>query len=118
MEQQEYAALSPYQNFLYALKARETKRQYLSRLDKFISFLGIQGTLEEKWLKLYQLTTSISTHLLESHLIRFINFQEKRIENREIAEGTLHNYIKAIKLFCNMNDIMITGKKGDYQIPP
>ena len=99
MEQQEYVALSPYQNFLYALKAKETKRQYPSRLDKFNSFLGIQGTIEEKCLKLYRLSRSISIELLESHLIRFINFQKSRIEQKEIAEGTLHNYIKAIRLF-------------------
>ena len=96
VEQQEYAALSAYQNFLYALKAKETKRQYPSRLDKFISFLGIQGTLEEKCLKLHRLSRSISTELLESHLIRFINFQKSRIENREIAEGTLHKDRKSV----------------------
>lgn len=110
-------ALSPYQNFLHALKAKETKRQYPCRLDKFISFLGIRGGFEEKCLKLYQLSTSISIELLESHIIRFINFQKSRIENREIAEGTLHNYIKAIKLFFSTNDIIINWKKISKGIP-
>jgi hypothetical protein len=117
MEQQEYAALSPYQNFCYALKAKETKRQYPSRLDRFISFLGIEGTIEEKCLKLFQLSKSIGIELLESHIIRFINFQKSRIENREISEGTLHNYIKAIKLFFAMNDTIINWKKISKGIP-
>lgn len=48
---------------------------------------------------------------MQSYLIRFINSQKSRIENKEIAEGTLRNYIKAIKLFFSMNDIIINWKK-------
>jgi hypothetical protein len=49
--------------------------------------------------------------LLHSRLIQFINVQKERIDRKELAEGTLYNYVKAIKLFCNMNDIMINWKK-------
>jgi hypothetical protein len=30
---------------------------------------------------------------------------EKRVGNGEISPATLRNYIKAVKLFCEMNDI-------------
>lgn len=37
MQRQEFDTLSPYDNFVYALKAKETNRQYSQRLDKLIS---------------------------------------------------------------------------------
>jgi predicted phosphoadenosine phosphosulfate sulfurtransferase len=40
--------LTPYENFIYALEAKETKRQYPHRLDKFLTFLNLQGTIPEK----------------------------------------------------------------------
>jgi hypothetical protein len=82
MEVQEFASLSAYDNFVYALKAKETKRQYPHRLDKFLSFIGLQGTIPNKCQKLCEIK---DVKLLESHLIRFINFQKERIENKEAA---------------------------------
>jgi hypothetical protein len=114
MEVQEFASLSAYDNFLYALKAKETKRQYPHRLDKFLSFIGLLGTIPEKCQELSKLKDS---NLLESHLIRFINFQKGRIENKEISEGTLCNYIKAVRLFFSMNDMVINWKKISKGIP-
>jgi len=102
--------LTPYENFLYALNSKESKRQYPHRLDKFLVFMGFQGTIEEKCLKLCELSQK-DANLLQSYLIRFINSQKDRIKNQEITEGTLRNYLKAIKLFFSMNDIIINWKK-------
>ncbi|MDW0137004.1 MAG: hypothetical protein QOK59_05025 [Nitrososphaeraceae archaeon] len=44
---QEQQALTAYGNFLYALKAKDTKRQYPHRLDKFLVFMGLEGTIED-----------------------------------------------------------------------
>ena len=98
------------------MNAKESKRQYPHRLDKFLTFIGLLGTIEEKCLKLYELSQK-DTNLLQSYLIRFINSQKERIENKEIAEGTLRNYMKAIKLFFSMNDIIVNWKKLSKGIP-
>jgi hypothetical protein len=40
-------ALTPYENFLFALKAKESKRQYPHRLDKFLVFMELKGTMQK-----------------------------------------------------------------------
>ena len=41
--------LTPFQKFIYALRAQETKRQYPKRLQIFLNYLQIHGkTIEEK----------------------------------------------------------------------
>lgn len=98
--------LTLYENFLFGMKAKETKRQYPHRLDKFMTSISLQGTIEEKCNKLYEVANK-NVNLFQANVIRFITLQRERIETKEISEGTVCNYVKALKLFCNMNDIMI-----------
>jgi hypothetical protein len=47
--QREQVSNGPYNRFLYALKAPESKRQYPKRLAVFLNFIGIEGsTIEER----------------------------------------------------------------------
>jgi len=81
-----------------------------------MSFMGLQGDIPEKCAKLHEFSKD-NVNLLQSYIIKFINFQKQRIENKQIAEGTLHNYIKAIKLFLSMNDIEINWKRIGKGVP-
>ena len=56
LDKEQESVLSPYDNFVYALNVKETKRQYPHRLDIFMSFIGLQGTIEEKCAKLYEIS--------------------------------------------------------------
>lgn len=76
--------------------------------------MGLHGTIETKCNQLFELSKNND---MAPYLIKFINYQKQRIENNEISEGTLCNYIKAIKLFYSMNDIVINWKKIGKGMP-
>ncbi len=48
---------------------------------------------------------------------KFLQFQKERVKMEEITEATLRNFIKAIKLFCEMSDIKIEWKKITRGLP-
>ena len=83
MEDKEILIVSPYDNFMYGLKAETSKRQYPNRLDRFLSFIGLEGSIQEKCNGLFEI--SKNKEMLYSHLIRFINSQKVRIQNKEIS---------------------------------
>lgn len=108
--------LTPLENFTYALKSKDAKRQYPSLLNRFLCFVNLEGDLEQKCEKLLELAKS-NPSLFQSNMIRYCNEQKRRIEQGEIREGTMRNYIKAIKLFCEMNEINVFWKKISKGLP-
>lgn len=110
---------TPYQNFAYALKSKDVKRQYPAMLMRFLNFTNASGeTIEEKCNSLYNFSQKIENRkALESELMRYIHFQQSRVDNKEISSGTLRNYLKAIKHFFTMNDILVNWDKIKKGIP-
>lgn len=103
--------LSPYQKFTYALRAKETQRQYPRRLQVFIQFLGLEGdSIETKTNRLFDLIETNGKNWLENELLKFFTTQNKRAENQEISVETIRNYLKPVKLLCDMNGIIINWK--------
>ena len=101
--------VNPVANFMIALKAPETKRQYPKRLEVFLDFLKLEGSFENKALCFYQQALK-NPKWLSFQLVRFLQFQKERAAKKEIVESTISNYFKAIKLFCEMNEIDINWK--------
>jgi integrase len=103
--------LRPIERFLIALKAPETKRQYPKRLESFFDFLHLQGSLEEKTVTFYQMINQKEGEWLTNQLLKFLRYQKDRVLRKEIEEATVSNYFKAIKLYCEMNNIMTVNWK-------
>ena len=100
--------ITPYERFYLGIRSSELKKQCPNRLQKFLDFLEIEGsTIEERCQKCYNIIKAKTSEEIEDLLLKFIIFQNKRIERKEIGPGTLINYIKAIKLFFKMNRIHI-----------
>lgn len=103
--------LLPYQKFIYALRAPESKRQYPRRLKVFLDYIDIfASTIEEKSDLFYDLIEEKGRNWLESELMRFFTYQNQRAENKEISTQTIKNYLKPVKLFCEMNGIIVNWK--------
>ena len=51
------------------------------------------------------------------NIIKFLQYQKERVEKEEITGATLRNFVKTIKLFCEMSDIPIQWKKITRGLP-
>ena len=103
--------LSPYQKFSYALNAPESQRQYPRRFRQFLDYLKISGpTIEDNINTLYKVIEKNGSKWLEPELLKFFRLQNQRAERNEISTETIRNYLKPIKLFCQMNGVLINWK--------
>lgn len=103
--------IDPYTMFLHAMKSPVTKGKYSRRLEMFFDFLKIPGEcLKEKCLTFVNNGQS-NVNWVFTNILKFVLFHKERIHKREISGATLINYLKAIKLFCEMSDLSINWKK-------
>jgi hypothetical protein len=88
--------------FIYALKSKESRRQYPRRFKIFLDYLKIEGTINEQARQLLANTKS-NPQWMEEEFMGFVAFQLERVSRGEISESTIKNYYKPTKLFCKMN---------------
>ncbi len=104
--------------YLYALKSPVTREKYQKRLERFFDFLGLEGsTVEEKSKVFMETTRKDGNQWVFNSLLSFMQFNLARVDRKEITGATVRNYLKSIKLFCEMADIPITWKKITRGLP-
>lgn len=104
--------------YLYAMKSPVTREKYQKRLEKFFDFLGLEGkTVEEKSKDFINRKDNEESQWVFNNLIKFMQFHLERVNRKEITGATVRNYLKSIKLFCEMADIPITWKKITRGLP-
>jgi len=101
----------PYSMFVYAIKSPLTRKKYEGRLTKFFEFTGIVGQTLEARCTAFELKARADTNWATYVIIRFLQILKQRVESKEISGATVRNYVKAIKLFCEMSEIQIPWKK-------
>jgi integrase len=103
--------IDPYSLFLHAMKSPVTKKKYCRRLEMFFDFIKIPGeNFEERCLTFIN-NGKDNVNWVFTNILKFVLFYKQRIDKKEISGATLINYLKAIKLFCEMSDISINWKK-------
>jgi len=109
----------PWTLYLYAMKSPATKEKYLLRFGKFLDFLypvHMQMTLHEM-ARLYSKEARKDSIWAFNGILKFIQSLKDRADRKEITGGTIRNYVKSIKLFCQMADIPIAWDKITRGLP-
>jgi hypothetical protein len=94
----------PIYSFMYALKSSEARRQYPKRSRMLFDFLGLPGPLEEQATEFLERAKQ-NAQWCQDSIIVFLDFHKQRVGRKELAAGTLKNYYRAAKLFCEINDL-------------
>jgi hypothetical protein len=99
------------------MKSPVTRDKYQKRLGKFFDFLRLEGgSIEDKSRVFVEMARKGSNWTFSS-ILRFIQFQNSRIVRKEITGATVRNYVKSIKLFCDMADLPVAWKKITRGLP-
>jgi integrase len=106
----------PYSLFLFALNSPSTREKSVPRLNKFFEYINLTGTIQEKCSTFAQNAKDEPSWAL-NRVIKYLQMNKYRVEKKEITAATLHNNVKVVKLFCEMNDILLPSKRIIRGVP-
>ena len=108
-----------YSLFVYAIRSPTTKDTYLRRLRIFFNHIKLMSNNEpmEVRCNYFADKSKQDPNWVFTRVIEFLQFQKERVEKGEISSATLRNFVKAIKLFCEMTDIELKWKKITRGLP-
>jgi hypothetical protein len=119
--EEERSELDPWTLYIYAMKAPMTRDRYKTRLAKFLDFIEIETEEDSKSLedkaRMFAKKSKHDFNWAFANLLKFIQYQKDRVDKKEITGATVRNYVKSIKLFCEMADIPIPWKKITRGLP-
>jgi len=103
---------------VYAIRSQVTRDYYLRRLRIFFNHINLESdkTIEERCNYFADKGTKDPNWAFNC-IVRFLQFQKERVEKKEITSGTLKNFVKSIKVFCEMADISIPWRKITRGLP-
>lgn len=102
-----------FSRFLYGIKSDETRRSYVSKLEFFFDFYKIEGNdIREKSKNFLEYTKKGKniTQKVTDLVLNYMYFHIQRAQKKEISRGTIRNFYKPIKLFCEMNNVVLNWK--------
>ena len=78
----------------------------------FYNYIGLlpEGTIEQRCNTFAAKGLKDPKWAFDS-IIKFLQFQKERVQRGENTGATLHNFVKEIKLHCEMSDIPVSWKK-------
>ena len=118
LQEREIEDNNAYSLFLYGVRSPVTRDYYLRRLRIFFNHIDLlSGETMDKRCQFFAEYARTNPNLVINDIIRFLQFQRDRVERKEIVGSTLKNFVKPLKLFCEMSDIPIPWKKITRGLP-
>lgn len=110
--------MDPYATFVYGIRSPYTEESYCRRLRGFFDAvnLGKDKTFGERC-NIFVQKGRADPNWAFNNILRFLHYQKERVRSKEITAGTLHNYVKTLKMFCEITDIVIPWKKLTRGLP-
>jgi len=104
--------------FKYSIRSELTRKYYERRIRTFFDYIGfLIGSGIEERCNLFAQKGKNDNNFTISYLVSFLQYQKERVEKGEITAATLSNFVKSIKLYCEMCDIPVPWKKITRGLP-
>ncbi len=105
--------------YQFALKSPVTRDKYKRRLQTFFEFIGIEGNSFQQRCEDFVVHSKSQggNNWVFNTVLKFVKFHLDRVNRKEITGSTIQNYLKSIKLLCEIADISIPWKKITRGLP-
>jgi integrase len=118
LELEQQQDFGTYSLFVFNIRSASTRDYYLRRLKGFFNHIDLLPN--ESIIKrcdYFAKRGKEDPDWAFNNIVRFLQFQRERVEQGEIAGSTLKNFLKALKLFCEVADIAVNWKKITRGLP-
>jgi hypothetical protein len=109
---------SPYNMFKYSIRTELTRKYYERRIRTFFDFIDFMvGSAIEARCNLFAERAKSDAHWAIVRIINFLQYEKERVQREEITAATLTNFVKSLKLYSEMAEILIPWKKITRGLP-
>jgi hypothetical protein len=93
--------------FKYTIRSDLTRKYYERRIRTFFDFIEFLVSSDiEKRCNFFAHKAKIDNNWASIQIIKFLQYEKLRVEKSEITAATLSNFVKSIKLFCEMCEMI------------
>ncbi len=96
----------------FSIRSEGTRKYYERRIKRFFDFIEFSPDkgIEERF-DMFATYARKDINWGLNKIIAFLQFQKERTEKGEISAATLTNFVKPLKLYCEISDVKIPWKK-------
>jgi hypothetical protein len=105
--------------FNYSIRSDLTRKYYERRIRTFFDFIQFEIEIKDVEIRCNHFAErgKINIYWTLNHIIRFLQLQKERLENKDITAAPLKNFVKSLKVFCDSADLDIPWKKITRGLP-